>query len=102
MLFFLKSFINLNQILQLMKVAGNTIEEYIKNTPEAQAKGIKQIIKILGEKLPKGFTATMSYGMPSFVIPLSFYPKGYHCKENEPLPFISIGAQKNHIGFYHM
>ena len=30
------------------------------------------------------------------------YPAGYHCNPEEPLPFISLGNQKNFIGLYHL
>lgn len=40
--------------------------------------------------------------MPTFVVPLNTYPKGYLNRTDEPLPFISIGVQKNHIALYHM
>lgn len=85
-----------------MQVSGNTIKEYVNNAPEHQKAAIQKLLNILTKKLPKGFEKTMSYGMPSFVVPHSIYPNGYHCKPEEPVPFISIGAQKKHIGFYHM
>lgn len=85
-----------------MRIQGNSVEEYINNTPDHQKEAVNQIRGILKNNLPQGFEETMSYGMPSFVVPHSLYPDGYHCKPSEPLPFISIGAQKNHIGFYHM
>ena len=40
--------------------------------------------------------------MISYVVPFSIYPKGYHCKPSDQLPFISIAAQKNFIAIYHM
>lgn len=40
--------------------------------------------------------------MLGFVVPLSIYPAGYHCKVGEPLPFLSIASQKNFIAVYHM
>ena len=54
------------------------------------------------QNIPKGFKKVMNYGMPSFVISHSIYPKGYHVTPDLPLPFIGIASQKNHIGFYHM
>lgn len=39
--------------------------------------------------------------MLSYVVPYRIYPKGYHVNK-QPLPFISIASQKNHIAFYHM
>jgi hypothetical protein len=44
----------------------------------------------------------MSYGMVGYVVPHDVYPDGYHCDPKLPLPFMSIAAQKNFIGFYHM
>jgi hypothetical protein len=44
----------------------------------------------------------MNYGMPGFVVPHKLYPAGYHCKPEDPLPFISLASQKNSINFYHM
>ena len=44
----------------------------------------------------------MNYTMPSFVIPHSIYPAGYHVTPDLPLPFIGVASQKNHIGLYHM
>lgn len=85
-----------------MQVPGNSTEEYINKAPVHQQEAIKRILNILEKNLPIGFESAISYGMPSFIVPLSLYPNGYHCKKNEPLPFISVGAQKNHIGFYHM
>jgi len=40
--------------------------------------------------------------MPTYVVPFSIYPNGYHCKKDTPLPFISIAAQKRHLALYHM
>jgi hypothetical protein len=53
------------------------------------------------KNLPKGFQEVMNYGMPGFVVPHKLYPAGYHCKPEDPLPFISLASQKNSINFYH-
>jgi len=52
--------------------------------------------------LPDGFAEQIAYGMISYVVPLTRYPQGYHVKKNEPLPFLAIASQKNHIALYHM
>jgi hypothetical protein len=44
----------------------------------------------------------MSYGMIGYVVPHSKYPAGYHCNPKDPLPFLNIASQKNHIAVYHM
>jgi hypothetical protein len=54
--------------------------------------------KTVLESLPTGFQEEMSYGMLGYVVPHTLYPDGYHCNKL-PLPFISIAAQKNFVGF---
>ena len=44
----------------------------------------------------------MNYGMPSFVIPHSIYPNGYHCDTTLPLPFIGVSNHKYSISLHHM
>ncbi len=63
---------------------------------------MERLRETLCAHLPKGFEEALSYGMPAFVVPHSLYPAGYHCKKDEPLPFISIASQKNYIALHHM
>lgn len=76
--------------------------EYIKQLPEERQQAMLSIIQALQTHLPEGFTPQIQYNMPSFVVPLSIFPSGYHCNPKEPLPFISIASQKNFIALYHM
>ena len=79
-----------------------TIESYINSLPEDRKESIIKIMNIVEENIPVGYAKLMNYSMPSFVIPHSIYPAGYHVTPDLPLPFIGIASQKNHIGFYHM
>jgi uncharacterized protein YdhG (YjbR/CyaY superfamily) len=79
-----------------------TIDEYIAAIPEGRKPIIEKLRKIISDNLPEGFEEQLSYSMIGYVVPLSIYPKGYHAKEGEPLPFISLASQKNHIALYHM
>lgn len=58
--------------------------------------------EVINQNIPQDFEEALSYGMPGWVVPHSLYPSGYHCKPEEPLPFLSLASQKNFIGFYHM
>jgi hypothetical protein len=40
--------------------------------------------------------------MMGWSVPHSKYPAGYHCKPEDPLPFMGIASQKNFIAVYHM
>ena len=80
----------------------DSIKDYINSLASDRKTTITQLINVIEQNIPKGFEKVMNYGMPSFVIPHSIYPKGYHVTPDLPLPFIGIASQKNHIGFYHM
>lgn len=85
-----------------MTYNAQTVEEYIDQIPEKRKDTFNKLRSIIQESIPEGFEEIISYSFPSYVVPLSIYPKGYHCKKNEPLPFISIANQKNFIALYHM
>jgi len=61
-----------------------------------------KLVETIEHHLPSGFKKVEEYGGISYVVPLSLYPKGYHVAPNTPLPFLSLIAQKQHIGLYHM
>ena len=80
----------------------DSVKYYINLLESDRKKTIKKLINVIEQNIPKGFEKVMNYGMPSFVVPHSIYPNGYHVTPDLPLPFIGIASQKNHIGFYHM
>lgn len=79
-----------------------TVEQYIDSLPEERKEPIQRIREVVLNNLPEGFEEQLSYGMIGYVVPHSIYPDGYHCDTKLPLPFLNIGSQKSHIGFYHM
>ncbi len=85
-----------------MQIAANTPEEYIYKLPEERKEAITQLRNEIKSNLPDGFEETMNYGMIGYVVPHSIYPNGYHCDPKQPLPFINIASQKNHVAVYHM
>ena len=79
-----------------------SIEEYIAALNSERKDSVTKLISIIRKKLPKKFNEQMNYGMPSWVVPHSIYPKGYHCSPELPLPFLSLSSRKNYIALYHM
>ena len=80
----------------------NSVDDYYNALPEERKYAMSEIRKTISENLPEGFTECIAYNMPSFVVPHSLYPQGYHCDPKIPLPFISLASQKNFISIYHM
>lgn len=85
-----------------MQSTAKTPQDYVVQLPEERKLITQELRKIITNNLPLGFEETMQYGMISYVVPHSIYPDGYHCNPKEPLPFISLASQKNHIALYHM
>lgn len=81
---------------------AETVAEYIQALPEERRKPMKKLRATIRKHLPKGFKEVIGYGMPSWVVPHSRYPDGYHCDPKLPLPFLSIASQKNFLALYHM
>lgn len=85
-----------------MQSSAEKPEAYINSLPQERREAIEKLRKVLLENLPEGFEEGMGYGMLSYHVPLSIYPKGYHVKPELPLPFINLASQKNYVALYHM
>ena len=85
-----------------MKIKANNIEEYLQNIPEERKKVFGKLMDVIRENIPAGFSEELGYGFPSWVVPHSIYPKGYHCTPELPLPFASVASKKHFIAVYHM
>ena len=77
------------------------IKEYINSLEVDRKKIILKLINVIDNNIPRGFEKIMNYGIPSFVVPHSIYPAGYHCDTKLPLPFISVASQKHFVAVYH-
>jgi len=77
-------------------------DDYISKIPEERQAAMKKLRAVIKKNIPKGFKEGVGYGMMGWSVPHSKYPAGYHCKPEDPLPFIGIASQKNFIAVYHM
>ncbi|MFP4457316.1 MAG: DUF1801 domain-containing protein [Clostridia bacterium] len=84
-----------------MKNDFKNVNEYIESVDKDRKEAFIRLKDTISNNLPNGFKERLSYGMIGYVVPLSIYPKGYHAKKGEPLPFISIASQKRHFAIYH-
>jgi hypothetical protein len=85
-----------------MQSKAENAEQYISELPEDKKAIMLQLRETIQANISKDTEETMQYGMISYVIPYSVYPSGHHCAPKQPLPFISLAAQKNFFAFYHM
>ncbi len=85
-----------------MKSSAQTVDEYVRSLPPDRREAISAVRDVILANLPKGYEERMSYGMIGYVVPHSIYPAGYHCDPKLPLPYASLGSQKNHMALYLM
>ncbi len=85
-----------------MQIQANSPDEYVAQLSNDRKVAISKLRKIILQNLPEGFVEVMAYGMIGYVVTHSLFPAGYHANPKEPLPFLNIASQKNHITVYHM
>lgn len=85
-----------------MLIHAATIKEYMESLSEERKQIIGDLRQAIVDNLPEGFEETTEYGMITYFVPHSIYPPGYHVNPKDPLPFMAIASQKNHIALYHM
>jgi len=91
-----------SKMFATMKNDAPTPSDYLMQLPPDRREAMGQLRDTINSNLPDGFVEAMNYGMIGWVVPHALYPSGYHCNPKEPLPFMSIASQKNHMAFYHM
>ncbi len=58
------------------------------------------IRKVILENLDKDCREGIQYRMLGYFIPHDVFPAGYHCDSKQPLPYLSLASQKNHMALY--
>ena len=78
---------------------ARTVTEYLDALPPDRRGTIEAVRRLILEHLPDGYEESMSWGMPTWEIPLEAYPDTYNGK---PLACLALAAQKNHNALYMM
>ena len=77
----------------------STIEEYLSSLPADRRDVVAAVREVVLRHLPAGYQETMNWGMISFEIPLSVYPRTHN---GQPLSYAALAAQKHHFALYLM
>jgi len=85
-----------------MRKQTRNLAKFTKNVPADQRDAVSGLILAIRKSLPKGFTESISERSVCWSVSHGLYPDGYHCDPSQPLPFLSLALQKNHIALYHM
>lgn len=82
-----------------MKSQAKNVDDYLKELPEDRRNSIEKVREVILDNLPEGYEETVNWGMISYEIPLSVYPKTYN---GQPLAYAAIANQKNYLAIYLM
>ena len=85
-----------------MQSKATTVEQYLKELPEDRRAALSAIRTMILKNLDKDFEEGIQYGMIGYYVPHRIFPDGYHCDPTQPLPFVSVASQKNHMAVYLM
>jgi hypothetical protein len=83
-----------------MQSKAATVAGYLKELPDDRRATVQAVRKVILANLDKGYEEGMQYGMIGYYVPHKLYPKGYHTDPKQPLPFIALASQKNHLSLY--
>ncbi len=82
--------------------AVQTVDDYLNQLPEDRRDAVSAVRELVLQNLAPGFEEGIQYGMIGYYVPHSRYPAGYHCDPKQPVPFLAIASQKNHMSIYLM
>jgi uncharacterized protein YdhG (YjbR/CyaY superfamily) len=83
-----------------MSTKPTTVAEYLAALPDDRRKAIEAVRQVILKNLDRDFEEGIQYGMIGYYVPHRVYPAGYHCDPKQPLPFASLGSQKNYMSLY--
>jgi hypothetical protein len=79
-----------------------SVAEYLAELPEEKRAVVRAVRDVVNQHLPAGYEEGLQYGMIGWYVPRSRYPAGYHANPKQPLPYLSLAAQRSHYALYLM
>ena len=78
----------------------STVAQYLAALPKDRREALQAVRKVILDNLDAGYAEGLQSGAISYYVPHSVYPPGYHCDPSQPLPYVGIASQKNHMAIY--
>ena len=77
-----------------------TVEDYLESLPPERGDVVSRLMEVMRANLNPGFEEGILYGVPSFFVPHSVYPPGYHCDPKLPVVFVGVASPKSHVAVH--
>ena len=81
----------------MVQSAAPTVSAYLAELSPERRKVIAKVRDTIRRNLPPGYVEEMGFGMITYVVPLTRYPKTYN---GHPLMYTALAAQKNNFALY--
>lgn len=78
---------------------ATTVDAYLAALPPERREVATALRALIRRHLPAGYAEAMTWGMPTYEVPLDRYPDTYNGK---PLAYVGFAAQKNNYALYLM
>lgn len=85
-----------------MQSKAKSVAQYLNELPEDRRDAIERVRDVIRANLDRDFEEGIQYGMISYYVPHRVFPAGYHCDPKQPLPYVCLASQKNHMSVYLM
>jgi uncharacterized protein YdhG (YjbR/CyaY superfamily) len=79
--------------------AADTVDAYLAELPPERREVAVALRALIRRHLPEGYVEAMTWGMPTYEVPLARYPDTYNKK---PLAYVGFAVQKQKYSLYLM
>jgi len=83
----------------MARSSASTVQAYLNELPPERRAVVSAVRDVILRHLPHGYVESMNWGMISYEVPLSRYPK---TGNGQPLSYAAVAAQKNYYVVYLM
>ncbi len=83
-----------------MQSKAKSVDQYLNELPADRREAILAVRDVIRANLDRDFEEGMQYGMIGYYVPHRVFPAGYHCDPKQPLPYVCLASQKNHLSLY--
>jgi len=85
-----------------MALKSDTVAAYLAALTEDRRASVEAVRQVILANLDAEYAEGIQYGMIAYFVPHAVYALGYHCDPKQPVPFMAIAAQKNHLSLHMM
>lgn len=85
-----------------MQSKATSVGEYLGALPADRRDALEAVRRVILTNVDGDIEEGMQYGMIGYFVPHRVFPDGYHCAPEQPLPYMALASQKQHMSLYLM